>query len=514
MKPDSLAKKKKNDKLLTNLFNTICNHLLIFITKEKGDSMNTQKNAPHLEESAIKKRKEERLQFYGWVITLGGLLFGIDTGATNGSLAFMSKPDQLNLNASDEGLVTSGITLGAAFGAAIGGKLSDHFGRRKVLLYAAWIFVFGTLGCTFAPNAFVMILCRFILGLAVGAESTISPVFLAELSTPDIRGKFVNHHELMIVSGQLLSYIINALFGVFGKDFNGIWRFMLAFGLLPEILLLLGINHVPESPRWLVTKKQNKKALTILEKIRSSKDAALHEIANIKTSIAKENKHHKASFKDLKKPWVRRLVLIGIGLGVMQQAIGINIIMFYGTTVLTNAGFDHSAALIANISNGLISTIATIGSIHLMGKIDRRKMVITAICGTTLTMLTISILSIILKGNPIFPFVMLTLMAIFLIFFQGGVSPIVWVLLSEIFPQSIRGMAMGIATFFLWFANFLVGYLFPILLAAIGLSKTFIVFTVLNVLSLLYAIKFIPETRGKSLEELQNCFQGYYKNKN
>lgn len=460
----------------------------------------------------INKNKQKRLQRYGWIITLGGLLFGIDTGATNGSLSFMSKPDQLNLNASDEGLVTSGITLGAAFGAVIGGKLSDYFGRKKVLMYSAWIFILGTLGCTFAPNALVMILCRFLLGLAVGAESVISPVFLAELSTPEIRGKFVNHHELMIVSGQLLSYIINALFGVMLGSYRGIWRYMLAVGLIPETLLLFGIHKVPESPRWLVTKHQNDQALSVLEKIRNSKEDAKAEIVRIKQSLALSSKQKKATFKDLKIPWIRRLILIGIGLGVMQQAIGINIIMFYGTTVLSNAGFSHSAALIANISNGIISTLATIASIHLMGKIDRRKMVITAICGTTITMLAISILSVVLIKSPIFPYVMLLLMAIFLMFFQGGVSPIVWVLLSEIFPQSIRGMAMGIATFFLWLSNFLVGYIFPILLTNIGFSNTFIVFTVLNIFSLFYAIKFIPETRGKSLEELQSCFQNRHVN--
>lgn len=468
---------------------------------------NNQATSSGKEDEIVNKKKKEKLQLYGWIITLGGLLFGIDTGATNGSLAFMSRPDQLNLNASDEGLVTSGITLGAAFGAVIGGKLSDRFGRKHVLMYAAWIFVLGTLGCTFASNAIVMILFRFILGLAVGAESVISPVFLAELSTPDIRGNFVNHHELMIVSGQLLAYIINALFGVMLGNYSGVWRYMLAFGLIPEVLLLVGISKVPESPRWLITKHQNKKAANILKDIRSNREDISTEISKIEDSLAKSNKQKKVTLKDLKVPWIRRLILIGIGLGIMQQGIGINIIMFYGTTVLSNAGFSHSAALVANISNGIISIIATIVSIHLMGKIDRRKMVITAICGTTTTMLIISILSFLLKDNSLFPYIMLILMAIFLIFFQGGVSPIVWVLLSEIFPQSIRGMAMGIATFFLWFANFLVGYIFPILLTNFGLSNTFIIFTILNVLSLFYAIKFIPETRGKSLEELQSCFQ-------
>lgn len=451
--------------------------------------------------------KNKYLNFCGWVITLGGLVFGIDTGATNGSLSFMARSDQLNLNASQEGLVTSGITLGAAFGAVSGGKLSDHFGRKKVLSFAAWIFILGTLGCVFAPNAAVLIACRFLLGLAVGAESAISPVFLSELATTDDRGKLVNRHELMITSGQLLSYVVNAIFGVTLSHFHAVWRLMLGFGLIPEVLLLIGIHSIPESPRWLVAKSHIDEASSVLKKVRDPEDDTGKEISEINNSLALKGHQKTATIKDLNIPWVRRLVLIGIGLGIMQQIVGVNIMMFYGTTVLTQSGFNHSAALIANIANGIISVLATILSIKLINKIDRKKMICTAVTGTTITMFLITVLSKRLSGSAAFPFVMIALMVIFLFFVQSGISPVTWVLLSEIFPQSIRGMAMGIATFFLWFANFLVGDLFPILLSAIRLSHTFLVFTGTNLLALIFAVKFVPETRGKSLEELQAEFK-------
>lgn len=453
------------------------------------------------------KLASKRLEVYAWIVTLGGLLFGMDTGVTNGSLSFMAKPSQLNLNSSDEGLVTSAITLGAAFGAVIGGRLADRYGRKRVLLYSAFVFIICTMGCVIAVNATMMIIFRFLLGFAVGTESVISPVYLSELSTPKIRGRLVNQHELMITSGQLISYIINAILGVTFAAVASIWRYMFAFGLIPEFILLFSIGFVPESPRWLLMKHNEHKALEVLEKIRGTKESAQEEIKYIKDTLNVDEHAKKATFKDLKTPWIRRLVLIGIGIGVMQQIIGINIMMYYGTTILNNAGFGHSAALIANIGNGITSVVATLVSLRLMNFVNRRKMLIVGILGTLSTMALISILASTISHTALFPYIMIFLMIVFLAFFQGGISPIVWVVLSEIFPQDIRGLAMGIATFFLWFSNFIVGYIFPVLLAAIGLGKTFIVFTICNALALSFAFKFVPETRGKSLEELQVNFQ-------
>ena len=465
------------------------------------------------EGSGSAHKAKARLEIFAWIVTLGGFLFGIDTGATNGSLTFMTRPDQLNLSPSDEGLVTSGVTLGAAFGAAIGGRLSDYFGRKRMLLGSAFVFIIGTLGCVFAPNAIVMIIFRIFLGLGVGCESAVSPVFLAELSTPEIRGRMVNQHELMIVGGQLTAYIVNATLGVAFASHADIWRWMLAFGFIPEILLLIGIAFISESPRWLVLHGRTAEAREIFKQIRGKDFDIEGEIASIKGAIKDESKTKKASFKDLKTPWILRLVLIGVGTGIMQQIIGINVMMYYGTTILTNAGFGHSAALIANVGNGITSVLATIVSIHLLSKYDRRKMIITGVTGTLIVWGAINVMAATMAHSPAFPYIMMLLMVLFLAFFQGGISPVVWLLLSEIFPQEIRGLAMGISTFALWLANFAVGYIFPVLIAAIGMSHTFMVFMICNAIGLVFAIKYIPETRGKSLEQLEHEFHDMGKEK-
>ncbi len=439
--------------------------------------------------------------------TLGGLLFGVDTGIINGALTFMSSPQELNLTSTDEGLVTSVITAGAAIGAVTAGRLSDLFGRRKVLKYLSIIFLVFTTACSLAPNALLMIVFRFCLGLAVGGASVIVPTFLSELSTPVIRGRLVTQNELMITGGQLLAFSINALLGTLFGSQTHIWRWMIAFGVIPSIGLLIGMFLVPESPRWLIMKGKKQEARKNLSQIRKSSLEVDAEIGQIETTLKEEKEIKQAHFKDLRTPWIRRLVLIGVGIGVMQQIIGINIMMYYGTTILMKSGFGHQSALIANIFNGLVSVGATYMGMHLMNKIDRRKMLLWGITGTGASLFAIAFISNFLLHSSLLPiFVIITTMA-FLGFFQGFISPTTWLLMSEIFPQNLRGLGMGISTFFLWISNFIVGAVFPILLSLVGLSTTFMIFVLLNIISFLFAWKFAPETRGKSLEEIQMAFK-------
>lgn len=224
--------------------------------------------------------------------------------------------------------------------------------------------------------------------------------------------------------------------------------------------------------------------------------------------VIKEEKQTKqAKFRDLKTPWIRKLVLIGTGIGIMQQVIGINIMMYYGTTILVQSGFGHQAALVANIFNGLVSTIATYIGMTLMNRVNRRKMLLVGITGTGSALLAIAVISRMFANSAILPFLVIITTMIFLGFFQGCISPTTWLLMSEIFPQNIRGLGMGISTFFLWMGNFVVGFIFPILLSKIGLSATFIVFVLCNIVSFWFAWKFAPETRGKSLEQIQMEFK-------
>jgi major inositol transporter-like SP family MFS transporter len=438
------------------------------------------------------------------ISTFGGLLFGYDTGVINGALPYMSEKGQLDLNSVTQGLVTSALLFGAAFG----GRLSDHHGRRTNILYLAVLFFISTLGCTFAPNATVMIISRFVLGLAVGGASVTVPAYLAEVSPSERRGRIVTQNELMIVTGQLLAFTFNAILGTTLGHNPEVWRYMLPIAAVPAVILFFGMLKVPESPRWLVSKGRSQEALTVLEKMREKKRAK-EEVLEIETAFKQEENMKKATLKDLSVPWIRRLIFIGIGIGVVQQITGVNSIMYYGTEILKDSGFGTEAALVGNIANGVISVLATFVGIWLLGKVGRRPMLITGLIGTTSALLLIGILSLTLEGSPALPYVVLTLTVTFLAFQQGAVSPVTWLMLSEIFPLRMRGMGMGITVFCLWIANFLVGLTFPILLAAIGLSTTFFVFVILGIVAITFVKKALPETKGLTLEQIEENFRNY-----
>lgn len=442
------------------------------------------------------------------VSTFGGLLFGYDTGVINGALPYMSEADQLNLNSFTQGLVTSALLFGAAFGAVFGGRLSDYNGRRKTILYLAILFFVSTIGCAVSPNATIIIIFRFLLGLAVGGASVTVPTYLAEMSPAESRGKMVTQNELMIVTGQLLAFTFNAIIGNALGEHPHVWRYMLPIAAIPAIFLFFGMLRVPESPRWLVSKGKNNDALSVLQKIRESKRAK-SELQEIENAYEKEAKMEKATFKDLTVPWVRRVVFLGIGIAVVQQITGVNSIMYYGTEILKDAGFQTEAALIGNIGNGIISVLATIVGIWLLGKAGRRPMLITGLVGTTTALLLIGIFSIVFEGSSALPYIILALTITFLAFQQGAISPVTWLMLSEIFPLRLRGLGMGVTVFCLWGVNFLVGLTFPVLLASIGLSTTFFVFVVLGIGAIIFVKKYLPETKGLTLEQLEQRFRNY-----
>ena len=442
------------------------------------------------------------------VSTFGGLLFGYDTGVINGALPYMSEADQLNLNSFTQGLVTSALLFGAAFGAVFGGRLSDYNGRRKTILYLAILFFVSTIGCAVSPNATIIIIFRFLLGLAVGGASVTVPTYLAEMSPAESRGKMVTQNELMIVTGQLLAFTFNAVIGNVLGEHPHVWRYMLPIAAIPAIFLFFGMLRVPESPRWLVSKGKNNDALSVLQKIRESKRAKL-ELQEIENAYEEEAKMEKATFKDLTVPWVRRVVFLGIGIAVVQQITGVNSIMYYGTEILKDAGFQTEAALIGNIGNGIISVLATIVGIWLLGKAGRRPMLITGLVGTTTALLLIGIFSIVFEGSSALPYIILALTITFLAFQQGAISPVTWLMLSEIFPLRLRGLGMGVTVFCLWGVNFLVGLTFPVLLASIGLSTTFFVFVVLGIGAIIFVKKYLPETKGLTLEQLEQRFRNY-----
>ncbi|MBL4968782.1 MULTISPECIES: sugar porter family MFS transporter [Bacillus] len=443
--------------------------------------------------------------------TFGGLLFGYDTGVINGALPFMARSDQLNLTPVTEGLVTSMLLLGAAFGALLCGKLADRYGRRKMILNLSFLFFLASLGTAFAPNVLTMVIFRFLLGLAVGGASSMVPAFLAEMAPYEKRGRMVTQNELMIVGGQFLAYVFNAILGVAMSDTGHVWRYMLVLCAIPALLLFASMLMVPESPRWLTSKGKKSEALRVLKLIRDEKRAEA-EFKEIQAAAVKDSNVEKASIKEFSTPWLRRLLWIGIGVAIVNQITGVNSIMYYGTQILQESGFGTKAALIANIGNGLISVIAVIIGIWLVGRVNRRPILMIGLSGTTTALLFIAIFSIVLDGSAALPYIVLSLTVLFLAFMQGCVGPVTWLVIAEIFPQKVRGLGSGISVFFLWILNFIIGFAFPIMLSSAGLSFTFFIFVALGILAIGFVYKFMPETKGRTLEELEEHFRSMDRN--
>ncbi|MBF4993403.1 sugar porter family MFS transporter [Arthrobacter gandavensis] len=432
-----------------------------------------------------------------WIATLGGFLFGYDTGVINGALPYMQ--DDLGLTPFAEGLITSSLLFGAAFGAVGAGQLADRLGRRRLLLILAVVFMLGAAGTAAAPGVGFMVLARVVLGLAVGGASAVVPMFLAELAPAARRGQLVTRDQLMIVSGQLAAFVCNAVIGNLWGEEGHVWRWMLLVATLPAIALWIGMHFVPESPRWLGSKGRYAQMLTALQQIRSAEDAQAEyeEIKGLAGSA------RTGRLKDFAEPWLLRVLLIGMGLSIVQQITGVNAIIYYGTQILADAGFGTEAALTANIANGVVSVAAALLGIWLLGRVARRPMLITGLLGTTITLALIGTASILMPEGTARGFTVLSLTVLFLAFQQGAVSPVTWLMLAEIFPLRVRGLGIGLSVFVQWMANFAVGFSFPMLMAALGISNTFFIFVGLGICAVLFVRRFMPETRGLSLEELE-----------
>jgi len=445
-----------------------------------------------------------RLGLVAVIATFGGLLFGYDTGVINGALEPMSK--QLSLSAFQVGVVAAILLLGAAVGAAVGGRLSDRWGRRTNILILACIFFIGTMGCVLSPNYEVLAFFRFVLGLAVGGASVTVPVYLAEVSPYERRGSLVTRNEFMIVFGQFLAFVINAIIFQIWGELPGVWRYMLLVAALPAIALFVGMLRMPESPRWLVHKGRDRGALEVLKQVRSPERAEA-ELAEVHHLAEEEEQAHMGGWADLAVPWIRRLLIIGIGLAIVQQLTGINSIMYYGTRLLGEAGFSANAAIILNILNGVASVSGITVALLVMNRTNRRTMLLFGYFGIMTAHLLIGLSSLLLAPGLFRAYMILLFVILFVFIMQGTAGPLVWLMLSEIFPLEMRGFAIGISVLILWITNFFVGLFFPSVVAAFGISATFFIFAVIGALSLVFIWTMVPETRGRTLEQLEEQFR-------
>ena len=443
----------------------------------------------------------QRIGLISIVACLGGLLFGYDTGVSNGAEGPMAQ--ELGLSLLQLGIVISSLIFAAAVGALIGGKISDAIGRRKTIILLAIMFFVGVLFVVFSPGFEILVAGRIILGLAVGGASTVVPVYLAELAPFEIRGSITGRNELAIVVGQFTAFVVNyILFATLGHV-EGVWRIMFGVCALPAVALFFGMLRMPESPRWLVEKGRYDEALAVLKTVRSE-DRALAEFAQVEQVTEDEKKGNQLGFKEiLANKWLRRIVFVGIGVSVTQQLTGINSIMYYGTRVLEESGFTETAALMANTVFGLAAVIGGIFALRNMDRLDRRKTFFIGLFLTTICHCLVGIAGMLLpEGNPARPYVILVLITAFVLSMQSFLNIAVWVWLAEIFPLEIRGLAIGIAVFFGWFVNGLLALYVPTLLNALGLG-TFFLFAIIGVIMLGFLWHEVPETRGRSLESLE-----------
>jgi major inositol transporter-like SP family MFS transporter len=454
-----------------------------------------------------------RIGLISVVACLGGLLFGYDTGVANGAEGPMAK--ELGLSLLQLGVVISALLFAAAIGALVGGIISDAIGRRKTILILALLFFFGVLLVvfspagpepgTFSPLGFaVLVSGRIVLGLAVGGASTVVPVFLAELSPYEIRGSITGRNELAIVIGQLSAFVVNAVLGVTLGHVDGVWRIMFAVCALPAVALFFGMMRMPESPRWLVEKGKNEKALEVLKTVRSE-DRALAEFAQVELIARQERQDRQIGIRAImSNKWLRRIILVGIGVCMTQQLTGINSIMYYGTRVLEESGMSEQQAVLANIAFGVVAVIGGIIALRNMDRIDRRKTFLIGLSLTTTCHCLVGVASMLLPpGNPARPFVILVLVVAFVLSMQTFLNVAVWVWLAEVFPLHMRGLGIGMAVFFCWVTNGFLGLYFPTLVASIGITGSFFLFAGIGVGALVFVYTQVPETRGRSLEALE-----------
>lgn len=452
-----------------------------------------------------------RIMWVTAITTLGGLLFGYDTGVTNGALGFIV--DYFGLNAAEEGMITFSLLIGAAIGAAAGGRLSDAIGRKRLVMIMSVLFVVGAVGCSLSFDFGVLLVFRFVLGIAVGVSSVIVPAYLGEIAPHENRGSLVSRNELMVVIGQFLAFLINAIIGNIWGDNDHIWRYMLIIAVVPAVALLVGILGLPESPRWLAAKGRYDEALAVLNRIRTPARAAA-EIDMIRQLTSARSHESAVGLRQImQSPSMRWLLVTGIGVAAFQQCTGVNSVMYYGTEVLEQAGFTRNSALIFNVLNGLAAVIGVSIALVNMNRIRRRAVLLIGYMGVAVLHILIGAVGMLLPESSSFrAWMLMILIVAFIGVMQGCLGPSLFVVLAELFPVKYRGFMLGASMLMLWVMNALIALVFPSLVEAFGFG-TFWIFAVVCLIAAWFMARRVPETRGKTLEELEQEFKARFDEK-
>lgn len=441
------------------------------------------------------------------IASLGGFLFGYDTAVISGTINFVTS--QFHLDAAGTGWYVSSALVGCILGVSVAGILSDKYGRKKVLILSALFFGVSAIGCAFAIGFTDLVIYRLIGGLGIGVASMLSPLYISELSPSRKRGRLVALYQFAITVGILCSYFSNAYLlklshteslmqttGLVNKIMvTEVWRIMLGTSVVPALLFLFLLLFVPESPRWLTIKGDESGAFRVLRKIVSDEEAQ-KEISDIKANLQSEA----GGFNMVFKGGFKLAMIIGISLAFLTQVSGINAIIYYGPKILEEAGLPIADALGGQVVIGIVNVLFTLIAIWKIDKLGRKPLLLAGVIGIITSLFIIGSLFYFNVTNT---WLLLIFILLFIACFAFSYGPVIWVLLSEIFPAKIRGKAMSLATFSLWIGTALVGQLTPVLLEDLKPAGTFWLFALVTTPALYLAIKIIPETKGKSLEEIE-----------
>jgi MFS transporter, SP family, galactose:H+ symporter len=420
---------------------------------------------------------------------IGGLLFGYDTAVISGAILFVRQ--LFHLTPLETEIAVAGVLAGAALGAAVAGYLADRFGRRPVLIVDAVVFaVFAVV--TGASNGLVTFtVARFLIGVAVGVASMVTPLYLAEVAPPKIRGALVTLNQLAIVIGIAVAYYVDYVFSA-----SGDWRAMFISAVAPALILLVAFIFLPESPRWLAAQGRLDAAFRILRRVEDVSGAAQHL-----AELEEVTKTDRLAFRDLFAPRFRKALVAGVGLAIFQQITGVNAIVYYTPIILQMAGFHSaSSAILATVLVGGVNVVFTIVSLFLLDRVGRRPLLLV---GIALMALSLAYLGYLFGVTHVPRNAILADVLIYLAAFAVGLGPIFWLLISEIYPTTIRGQAMSLATVTIWVFDLLATVTFLTLVGALGARNAFWLYAAACVAAFYFSIRKIPETRGRTLEEIE-----------
>jgi len=452
----------------------------------------------------------------GCVATIGGFLFGFDSGVINGTVDGLRQT--FHSTSAEIGFDVASMLLGCAIGAFFAGRLADRWGRRTVLIISAVLFLLSALGAGFATTSAFFVAARVLGGFAVGAASVMSPAYIAEIASARYRGRLATMQQIAIIAGLFCAFLSNYVLAKVAGGSTGVlalgqaaWRWMFWMQAIPSLLFLLLLLPIPESPRFLVVKKRTADALAVLTRLYGAHEAR-NKLSEIDASLSED--HHRPRLSDLivkATGKLRPIVWVGIGLATFQQLVGINVVFYYGAVLWQAVGFSENDALLINVLSGALSMGACLITIFLIDRIGRKPLLLVGSIGmaATLALVTVAFASAALDANHKLVLSgsmgVLALIAanVYVIFFNLSWGPVMWVMLGEMFPNQIRGSGLAVAGAAQWTSNFVITVTFPILLAGVGLAGAYLIYTVAAAVSVFFVLRYVYETRGKELEQME-----------